>query len=397
MVEMKNLLEIKISENSLKVLNTPDTLLDLDCSRNFLETMQLTNVNALTHLQSINFSENKLSKIPQDLGALHCLIECQLASNNIYELGETFSGLSSLEILDVSKNHLTLLPKNFGLLRNLRRLNLSSNQLENLPYSLGYIEVIVELNLSKNRLTNLPDTLSNLTYLRSLDVSFNCIKGFSKDLFCGISENIEYFNACCNNVRFLPRNCWSMFTKIMLLSLRKNMLEALPLTFIHVFLKNPNCEVDINNNPFRSFPPASFMAKRVSIMDFRQWLVVENDTYHECCIEWEMNKMKYLHKMWTFKTFLLHVIYRKKYVKRTPKSSDQILQHVKDFYFSAKSSGVIPCYHDLSEEDVHNRHIEIENVKKWRASAVLNAKEDYSRWIKKKQDLYSRKKSVLDE
>lgn len=62
--------------------------------------------------------------------------------------------LTHLVSLDVSNNNITQLPDNFGNLVNLRHLNLYSNKLDNLPESFGRLERLRYLDLSGNPLNS---------------------------------------------------------------------------------------------------------------------------------------------------------------------------------------------------------------------------------------------------
>jgi Leucine-rich repeat (LRR) protein len=103
-----------------------------------------------------NMTKSKLSEFPPALVAL----------------------LEVLRSLDLSDNRMTSIPQNIGAFINLKNLNLSSNLIEVIPDQVGQLSKLESLNLSSNRIRSVPQTLQNLSKLRELNLSSNNISAF---------------------------------------------------------------------------------------------------------------------------------------------------------------------------------------------------------------------------
>lgn len=77
--------------------------------------------------------------------------------------------LSHLKSLNLSDNGLREIPHEFGSLTELRELNLSRNQLTELPSTMSDLKLI-KLNLSQNPLVNFPIAVQRMTTLFELDI-----------------------------------------------------------------------------------------------------------------------------------------------------------------------------------------------------------------------------------
>ena len=64
--------------------------------------------------------------------------------------------MTTLRELRLYNNRLTDLPESIGALSNLRELHLSNNQLAALPHSVGRLRSLRELRLQDNRVSTLP-------------------------------------------------------------------------------------------------------------------------------------------------------------------------------------------------------------------------------------------------
>jgi internalin A len=84
----------------------------------------------LTHL---DISDNKLRKIPDELGYLVNLTYLNLSKNQLSEVPDTLEMLRYLTDLDLSQNRLKAIPRVLGRHENLKRLYISSNPAMRFP------------------------------------------------------------------------------------------------------------------------------------------------------------------------------------------------------------------------------------------------------------------------
>jgi Leucine-rich repeat (LRR) protein len=78
--------------------------------------------------------------------------------------------------LCVSRNRLSSLPESLGAMRRLARLDCRENQIRAIPASIEACASLAELYLGRNRLATIPDELGRVASLRTLDVSCNALK-----------------------------------------------------------------------------------------------------------------------------------------------------------------------------------------------------------------------------
>ena len=78
--------------------------------------------------------------------------------------------LQKLETIDFSDNNLSKLPKEIFELKQLKILNLYKNKLENIPQDIGKLNNLEELCLHKNQLKDLPQSIEKLQKLNELNI-----------------------------------------------------------------------------------------------------------------------------------------------------------------------------------------------------------------------------------
>ena len=151
-------------------------LKNLDMTANFCDTLSYDFFDTMPNLRNLSVSQNLLGQV------LH-----PTANNS----GEHFNALTKLETLNLSENRITALPSNmFELLEHLKYLNLSTNMISqwNITIKSKYLTV---LDLSKNKIEFLSESArqnldniakakdeginENLTvYLGGNDIQCNC-------------------------------------------------------------------------------------------------------------------------------------------------------------------------------------------------------------------------------
>lgn len=174
--EQKTKLVIK-ERTAIPAKGFPRTLKELTVNEIGYSQMPIGILN-LTNLLHLDLSQNKISKLPKNLGNLR-LIKLVLNDN---KLGESTSLkdwewtngniLQSLVTLSITKNGLKFVPSNICKCVNIVNLDLSHNQLERIPFSVRQMKKLKILNLSNNLLNSLPYTIK-LLKLDLIDLSSN--------------------------------------------------------------------------------------------------------------------------------------------------------------------------------------------------------------------------------
>lgn len=133
-------------------------------------------------LEVLILRNNRLKKLPQDIGELTNLRELYLNNSKIVNLPDSFCNLKNLEIVSLGTNFLEHLPNNIGFLTKLKILHLSANFLKKVPKSICELRNLETLSLSNNRLENLPRCFSELISIKYLSLEGNSFKEYPEVL-----------------------------------------------------------------------------------------------------------------------------------------------------------------------------------------------------------------------
>ncbi|KAJ9563106.1 hypothetical protein OSB04_008266 [Centaurea solstitialis] len=169
-------------------------------SRNLSGTLSWKYLKNLTHIHTINLSNNSIKGyIPTWFWSIPGLTQVNLSNNKLGgTIGfESGSGLSSIQTLNLSFNRFTNLAhlSNFT---NLSLLDLSHNNLKLLPFGLHSLNKLQILDLSSCNISGDPKPISNLTSLEHLDLSNNHMTGRFPNDFPPLST-INFLNISFNN------------------------------------------------------------------------------------------------------------------------------------------------------------------------------------------------------
>lgn len=133
---------------------------------------KLTSVPAdleqISHLRSLDLSNNKINKIPDFLSELTKL---SLYGNQLTACPSGLENLTQLTNLDLGRNQIKSLDPAIFKLTDLEKLNLSGNQLTDLPDELFDLISLNEFRFSENPLEEFPVQISKLVNLESLNLS----------------------------------------------------------------------------------------------------------------------------------------------------------------------------------------------------------------------------------
>ncbi|HEY1170658.1 MAG TPA: COR domain-containing protein [Verrucomicrobiae bacterium] len=189
----------------------------------------------LTHLSSLDLSNNQLAALPEWLGHLTQLRSLDLSGNQLSGLPESLGHLTQLQSLNLSDNGLRMLPPYLGQFDQLKSLELRNNELITLPETLGQLTQLQSLNVSDNKLKSIPEWISQLAQLQSLDVAGNQLTVVPECL--SQLKQLQALDLSRNGLIVVPE-CLGELTQLQDLGLSSNELAALPESLSHLLKLN---------------------------------------------------------------------------------------------------------------------------------------------------------------
>ncbi|KAK9389949.1 hypothetical protein V1515DRAFT_636653 [Lipomyces mesembrius] len=239
-----NLSSNKLTNESLSVLFTISSLVDLDIQVNRFDgeipsclcnlvSLEALNVNgnefssvaptaftALCHLQKLNVKSNKLRRFPFDSIENVPIAELDLSYNKISGSLisiDRISRFAELRVLKASHNQIKVVSDFAIILPYLEELDLNSNMVVSLGMLLLCTPSLVQLHISRNMIPVLPDGITELRNLKMLDISYNMFTHFDSRL--GLIDSLESLRWDGN--KFGERSLAAMDTKDVKMRLRE--------------------------------------------------------------------------------------------------------------------------------------------------------------------------------
>ncbi len=133
-------------------------------------------------LEILDLSNNRLSRLPDDLGRLKKLRILFLSQNLFEELPEVLAHCTQLTMIGFKSNQIVHFYEK-SLPPKVRWLILTDNKIEKLPDSIGELKRLQKLMLAGNRLTSLPDSMSACRELELIRLSANRLETLPPWLF----------------------------------------------------------------------------------------------------------------------------------------------------------------------------------------------------------------------
>lgn len=159
-------------------------------------------VSLRRELKKLVFFRNAIDTVPAFIGGMDSLQKLSFKSNKLVHLDSNAMDLPSLKELDLRFNRLERIPDGFGGMTDLEVLDLRNNRLKSLPGSIGALKKLEFLYLSDNDLRSLPSTLLALPKLKFLVVGRNSIEGRLPDWICDMQQLVELdVSGCCTDNR----------------------------------------------------------------------------------------------------------------------------------------------------------------------------------------------------
>lgn len=157
---------------SLSLNGTINPNLDKDDAEILVNDI-FTLISSLKNLQILNFSDNKISNIPDTIKNNQNLEKFVATNNAFQDFPSIICELKGLSFIDLSYNLIQNIPDQISKLNNLVELNLSNNQINNIHSNIYACRRLERLNLSGNRIQAIPDFFRLLVNLKTLKLSQN--------------------------------------------------------------------------------------------------------------------------------------------------------------------------------------------------------------------------------
>lgn len=105
-----------------------------------------TCISELSYLKILDLRNNKLERLPEDIGSLWMLSELNASSNYLVEFPDGIKNLKLLRKIDVSNNQISLLPEWIGNMKYLCTLNIRKNPIKTIPRCISKLQYLTCLN-----------------------------------------------------------------------------------------------------------------------------------------------------------------------------------------------------------------------------------------------------------
>lgn len=178
----------------------------------------------LKHLETLDLSYNKITRIPNNIRSLKNLKDLKLIHNEIRKIPAEVCLLKKLAKFEIVGNKISGLPEGFRNLKNLVWLNLNYNPLRVIPNVVFEIQQLGVLGIAACELTSISPRISNLRKLFLLDASRNFITTLPSAI-CSMTELIALY-LYDNKLRNLPSGFEDANLRNLLL--HENDLQDLP-------------------------------------------------------------------------------------------------------------------------------------------------------------------------
>jgi Leucine-rich repeat (LRR) protein len=190
-----------------------------------MEIFDITNDDApLTDLQ---ISNNRIYRIPDEIGDLQLLERLGLAGNRLTKLPESIGKLKRLQGLWAHGNLLKSLPESICSCQSLRNLSVAGNRIQKLPENLSQLVALEELSVPGNQLVELPN-LGKMFNLSDIDLHGNCIEDLSANgNDFQFLKALETFSLQGNQLKSIPGSLGNL-KRLRSLNLAENRIQHVP-------------------------------------------------------------------------------------------------------------------------------------------------------------------------
>jgi len=154
---------LHFSANLLADIDTPSfaslvKLRELTLNANSLVQLPAS-IGDFTKLEKLDVSNNRIQRLPNEIGYLCSLVEIRCTGNPLVEIPRTIRDLGKLENANFDFCHLNAVCSEVTYCSRLLELGLAKNRLRELPRDMGRMTRLAMLNIADNQLTDLPITM----------------------------------------------------------------------------------------------------------------------------------------------------------------------------------------------------------------------------------------------
>jgi Leucine-rich repeat (LRR) protein len=163
---------IKYLPNSIRKLTSLAELNITECYNLDFRFLfdQIISIDSLTEL---NFSENGLKDLPENIDQLINIKEIWLDDNLLIEIPNGIKKLHKLEYLRLFDNQIDSLNIESGDLPNLKNINLCYNNFQTIPMELAYLNRLERVSMWSCEISTIPSEISILSQLKYLNLRWN--------------------------------------------------------------------------------------------------------------------------------------------------------------------------------------------------------------------------------
>ncbi|GLU01356.1 hypothetical protein SLE2022_186670 [Rubroshorea leprosula] len=243
-------------------------------------------IGKLTHLQSLDLSNNKITALPSDFWSLGSLKSLNLSCNQISgSLSNNIDNFGLLETVDLSRNNFSSeipaaisslkalqvlkldrngfqgsIPSGILNCQSLVSLDLSSNQLSgSLPHGFGAaFPKLKSLNLAANKIPGRGTDFAGMESLSTLNISGNLFQGSVMGLFQGMLQVIDLSNnEFHGHISQVPSNSTFNWSHLVFLDLSENQLSGEMFQILNQAQNLKHLNLACNRFTRQKFPPVA--------------------------------------------------------------------------------------------------------------------------------------------
>ncbi|KAL9886172.1 leucine-rich repeat-containing protein 57 [Glossina fuscipes fuscipes] len=156
-------------------------------------------------LKTLDLSQNRFERIPEEIGRLTLLKHLNMSGNQIVELPQVLGELMKLEVMLMNDNMIAKIPDSLSNCTNLKTVNLSHNQIREFPTMLCGLKHLDILDLSRNKITSIPNEIATL-HVTELNLNQNQISNLSEEVAaCPKLKTLRLEENCLQVTAFTPR------------------------------------------------------------------------------------------------------------------------------------------------------------------------------------------------
>ncbi|OQS04012.1 leucine rich repeat protein [Thraustotheca clavata] len=267
----KTLLELDLSDIGLHQIPvsmaTLPLLKTLRASNNRLNKSSFpTEVELWPLIETIDFSSNHFSVLPEIFEQWKCLLYCDLSKNQLLTLNEQVVGQwKALRTLSLHNNRLVSLPESIQQCQKLSSLSCQYNSLVTLPHGISQLHELQKLTFDHNKLawTTIP-SLKGLNCLAQCTLAHNQIKSIPMELHY---ESLKALRVCSlghNLLRDISNVEWTYLVACTEVDLRQNRLVKLPTSLFQM----PQLQhLNVESNALTYLPAEIECAKQLISLD----------------------------------------------------------------------------------------------------------------------------------